>query len=202
MPLSGKNPLTMKLTNDKRNKILVVAMVTVAAIGGLWFEMIGSLQGRLAETTKKTDATRQQILDMERVVHDAESVKTNLLAVTQKMDEVENGMASGDLYAWIISAIKRFNVPAYKVEIPQFGSPVEGQVTMLPNFPYRQATIAVGGVAYYYDFGKFLADLENHFPYLRVQNLVLEPSGSANPEDKEKLSFRMEIVMLVKPNAS
>lgn len=192
----------MKLTNDKRNKIIVVAIVTVAAIGGLWFELIGSLQGKLAETTKKTDATRQSILDMERVVHDAEMVKTNLLTVTQKLDEVENGMASGDLYAWIISAIKRFNAPAYKVEIPQFGSPVEGQVTMLPNFPYRQATIAVGGVAYYYDFGKFLADLENHFPYLRVQNLVLEPAGGTNPEDKEKLSFRMEIVLLVKPNAS
>src|SRR5258708_21497979 len=186
MPVSGKNPLTMKLTNDKRNKILVVAVVTVAAIGGLWFEMIGSIQGKLAETTKKTNATRQSILDMERVVHDAETVKTNLLVVTQKLDEVENGMASGDLYAWIISAIKRFNLPAYKVEIPQFGSPVEGQVTMLPNFPYRQATIAVGGVAYYYDFGKFLADLENHFPYLRVQNLVLEPtSDGANAHDRE-----------------
>ena len=193
----------MKLTNDKRNKILAVAMVTVAAIGGLWFEMIGSLHSKLAETTKKTNATRQSILDMERVVHDAETVKTNLLVVTQKLDEVENGMASGDLYAWIISAIKRFNIPAYKVEIPQFGSPVEGQVTMLPNFPYRQATIAVGGVAYYYDFGKFLADLENHFPYLRVQNLVLEPAGGGtNPDEREKLSFRMEIVMLVKPNAS
>lgn len=193
----------MKLTNDKRNKILVVAVITIAVIGGLWFEMIGTLQGKLAETTKQSTAIRQKIMDMDRVVRDAENVKTNLLAATQKLDEVENGMASGDLYAWIISTIKRFNVPAYKVEIPQFGSPVEGQVVMLPSFPYHQATIAVGGVAYYYDFGKFLADLENRFPYLRVQNLVLEPvTGGANADEREKLSFRMEIVMLVKPNAS
>lgn len=193
----------MKLTNDKRNKILLVAMITIAVIGVLWFEVIGSLQGRLVETTKKTTALRQKIMDMNRVVHDAENVKTNLVVATQTLDDVENGMASGDLYAWIISTIKRFNVPSYKVEIPQFGSPVESQVVMLPNFPYHQATIAVGGVAYYYDFGKFLADLENRFPYLRVQNLVLEPvSGGANQEDREKLSFRMEIVMLVKPNAS
>jgi hypothetical protein len=74
-------------------------------------------------------------------------------------------------------------------------------VSLIPSFPYKQATVGVGGTAYYYDLGKFLAELENRFPYMRVQNLLLEPSPGANPEEKEKLSFRMEIVALIKPSA-
>ena len=65
---------------------------------------------------------------------------------------------------------------------------------MLPEFPYSQAIVTVSGSAYYYEFGKFLADLENHFPYMRVQNLNLEPGFGSNRGRKEKLSFRMEIV--------
>ena len=34
------------------------------------------------------------------------------------------------------------------------------------------------GTAYFQDLGAFLADFENEFPYLRVQNLELEPAAS------------------------
>ena len=54
------------------------------------------------------------------------------------------------------------------------------------------------------DFGKFVADFENAFPYMRIQNIELDPnpSSSANPSNEpEKLGFKMEIVALVNPNA-
>ena len=110
-------------------------------------------------------------------------------------------MASGDLFSWIVSTIKQFNVPNYKVDMPQFGPPLVGEVRMLPSFPYNQASVAVSGSAYYYDLGKFLADLENHFPHVRIQNMSLEPSLGSTPEEHERLFFRMEIITLVKPNA-
>ena len=47
-----------------------------------------------------------------------------------------------------------------------------------------------------------VADFENQFPYLRVLNLSLEPSSAAAGNDREKLSFKMEVAALVKPSTS
>jgi hypothetical protein len=74
---------------------------------------------------------------------------------------------------------------------------------MFPKFPYKAVQFSLRGTAYFHDFGKFLADFENRFPYLRVQNLELEPAATTsanNTEDAEKLSFRLEIVTLVNPH--
>ena len=70
---------------------------------------------------------------------------------------------------------------------------------MLPQFPYKQASLTVSGSAYFYDFGPFLAGLENEFPYIRILNLSLEPIPSLAPVEQEKLAFKMEFVFLVKP---
>jgi len=59
------------------------------------------------------------------------------------------------------------------------------------------------GTAYYHDFGRFVADFENAFPYMRIQNIELDPASAsaASPQQEpEKLSFRLEIVALVNPN--
>jgi len=75
-----------------------------------------------------------------------------------------------------------------------------GDVDVLPQFPYRQIKVNISGTAYYHDLGKFIADFENTFPHIRVVNLTVEPlniTGLGN----EKLSFRMDIVALAKPNS-
>jgi hypothetical protein len=108
-------------------------------------------------------------------------------------------MANGDLYAWAINTLKQFRLP-YHVEIPQF-SQVDGpkDMSMLPSFPYKQATMTVSGTAQFYDFGRFIADFENQFPYIRVLNLTLEPVSAMVPTDRERLSFKLEVAALVKP---
>ncbi|MEY2409955.1 MAG: hypothetical protein QOF48_2625, partial [Verrucomicrobiota bacterium] len=83
---------------------------------------------------------------------------------------------------------------------------VPSDVGLLAKFPYRAAVFHVRGTAFFHDFGRFVADFENTFPYMRIQNIDLEPSSSSlgdhtNPNDKEKLSFKMEIVTLVNPNS-
>ena len=71
---------------------------------------------------------------------------------------------------------------------------------MLPQFPYKQIRVNINGTAYYHDLGKFIADFENTFPHIRIVNLTIEPVNTADPGN-EKLSFRMDIVALVKPNS-
>jgi hypothetical protein len=75
---------------------------------------------------------------------------------------------------------------------------------MFAKFPYRAAVFNVRGTAHYHDFGKFVADFENAYPYMRIQNFELEPSAASNStaqNDQEKLTFKMEIVALVNPAA-
>src|ERR1051326_2430139 len=107
-------------------------------------------------------------------------------------------MASGDLYSWMVNNIRRFKLP-YKIDLPQFSQPEVKEMTLIPKFPYKQATLTVGGTAFFHDLGKFLADFENNFPYFRVLNLDMEPMPSVMGGDKEKLTFKMDIVALIKP---
>jgi hypothetical protein len=87
------------------------------------------------------------------------------------------------------------------VEIPEVGLPTIGESDLLASFPYKQIQFTINGTVYYHDFGKFIADFENSFPHSRVVRLVLEPAAGPD-SNTEKLSFRMEIVTLVKPNPS
>ncbi|MDB6111014.1 MAG: hypothetical protein JWR69_2764 [Pedosphaera sp.] len=184
-----------KLSKEKRNQLILVAMGTVAAIAGLWYGLINYQRGKLQEVARKSADLQKEIDKTQKVVRDASQVDAALKEATAKLSVIETSMPAGDLFSWTVSRLKQFNVPSYKVNMPQIGLPVIGEVAMFPSFPYHQADVAVGGTAYYYDLGKFLADFENQFPYARIQNLFLEPGGG---EEKEQLTFRMEILNLVK----
>ena len=190
-----------KLSKEKQLHLAFVGIATLAIIVGLWFFLIGAEQDKIKQISSKSQSVQDQIAKMQKTIVEAGELTNQLHESTNNLGKIESGMPAGDLYSWIVSSVKQFNVPSYKVEMPQFSPPSVTDVRMLPNFPYNQAVVIVSGSAYYYDFGKFLADFENHFPYLRVQNLNLEPGFGSTPDEKEKLSFRMEIITLVKPNA-
>ena len=107
-------------------------------------------------------------------------------------------MATGDLYSWMFTTLRRFQ-KGYKVEIPQISPVTSGDVTLLPRFPYQQATVSVGGSAHFHEIGRFIADFENAFPYMRISNLTLDLNSSPTAGDYEKLAFKMDIVSLIRP---
>jgi Tfp pilus assembly protein PilO len=189
-----------KITKEKRTHLILVGLVTVGIIAGLWFGLITLEKDKIREISRKSESVQQEIIKIQKVGVEADAVADELKKATNRLDAIEDTMPSGDLFSWIVSSIRQFNIPSYKVDMPQFGAPSVDKVHMYGDFPYHQAMVAVSGSAYYYDFGKFLADLENHFPYLRIQNLSLEPGFGTSAEEHEKLTFHMEIVTLVKPN--
>lgn len=188
-----------KLTKTKRNQIIVLILATLLTLGGLGYGLIQWQYDNLQFLAKKKSEDDTKLQVMETAVKNAGEMEAALAEVSQSLTEQESTMASGDLYSWSINTMKRFKT-GYKVEIPQFG-PISSQtdVNLLPNFPYKQATLNVGGKAYYHDLGRFIADFENQFPLMRVVNLSLDVDASPAAGDREKLSFRMDIVTLVKP---
>lgn len=193
------------LTKPQRDRILLVAVGTVVAVVVIWQGLIVPQQKRLATVVKQIAEQRTKNQNAQRLIATADQLEDQLRAATQKLSQAEAQMAWGDMYAWVIQTVSQFR-QSYPVDIAQFSREVPCEVGLFPQFPYRAVLFNLRGTAYYHDLGRFVADFENRFPYLRLQNLELEPAGAsaANAPDKaedEKLAFRLEIVALVKPES-
>jgi Tfp pilus assembly protein PilO len=192
------------LPKEKRDRLILIALGTIVIVVAVWQGLISWQNKHLLALDKQTKDLEAKVGNADRLIVSVPDLQKKLEAQSRKLDEIEDSMASGDLYSWMILTMNRFRAN-YKVEIPQFSREVTGEVGLLPKFPYRAAFFNVRGTAYYHDFGKFVADFENAFPFIRVQNVELEPavsSSATSTGEAEKLTFRMEIVALINPNVS
>jgi Tfp pilus assembly protein PilO len=190
-----------KLSKEKQKQLVLAVITTVALVAGLWGTLIRFQQAGLEKLTAekfKVDSELKQIKD---TFDNGKQIKAELAAVNSGLQAQEKDMASGDLYSSMIAFITAFK-QAYNVDIPLFNSGgAATDVSLLPKMPYKQVTISIAGTAFYDELGKFVSDFENKFPSSRILNLELAPAGGPNPDDKEKLSFRMDVVSLVKLSA-
>lgn len=198
------------LPKEKRDRLILVVLGTLASIAALYWGVVRVQSQTLVTLAVKHNDEEIRVSNAQRLANSTAELHANLEVVKEKLRVIESTMPSGDMYSWIILTINSFKENGgYKVDIPQFSREVNGDVGMVARFPYRAAVFHVRGTAFFHDFGRFVADFENTFPYMRIQNIDLEPSGgslasrdgtSASADDAEKLSFRFEIVTLVNPN--
>jgi len=189
------------LSKQKKQHLLLVVIGTVGVLVGIWFGLISWQQARIAKLTNERDATRIEFDGMTETLKRSAKISEELDTETANLAKAERQMASGALYAWIINTVRESKTRHKLVDIPQYSTILVGDTTLLPKFPYQQATLTVSGKAYYHDLGNFIADFENEFPYIRVQNLELEPGAAAEGGYSQKLAFRMDLIALVKPEA-
>jgi Tfp pilus assembly protein PilO len=203
MSLPGENTMIFsKLPKEKRNHLVLVALAALIAVLGLYF---GLIQGqneslaRLAQKKLEVQASQRRVLD---AVRRASEIDAELASARKTLSDAEADVASGDLYSWVINTLRQFK-SNYKVNISQL-SPISGtsEVSLLSNCPYKQATVSLSGTAHFHDFGRFVADLENQFPHMRVLNLSLELNQSPAADDQETVSFKLDLATLVKTNPS
>jgi hypothetical protein len=190
------------LSKEKRNQLVLVVLLTGGALAALWFGLIRFQQQSLSALAQSKIGAQQKLEQVKQAIETADLLEVQLGETQKRLAKVESSMASGDLYSWTINTLRAFKL-GYKVEIPQF-SQIDGpkDMTMLASFPYKQANMTISGTAFYTDFGKFVADFENQFPYMRILNLSLEPVPALVGSEKEKLAFRMELAALVKNTPS
>ncbi|HKQ40658.1 MAG TPA: hypothetical protein VJ063_21500 [Verrucomicrobiae bacterium] len=194
-----------KLSKEKRDQLILCAIGTVAVVAGLWYGLISSMRQGMESMAKQTDEKKTKVVNAQRLVNSTSDLKKGLEQATAKLSVLEESMAAGDMYSWIILRVNKFREDR-KVEIPQFSREVRTEVGMFPKFPYKAAVFTVRGTAFFHDLGKFIADFENAFPQTYLQNIEMEPAsntsanaaGGAHPE---LLTFKMEIVTLINPNS-
>ena len=197
-----------KISKEKRDQLILVIIGTITITAGLWYGVIKTRREQLEESRGRRQAAIDKLERAKERVKQAEKVETEMKAATKKLKTIEDFMAPGaDLYSWAYVLLENARA-GHDVNIIDVTRPARGDVGLLAQFPYDAAMFSVRGAAYYHDFGKFLADFENKFPYFRVQNLLLGPGGdvSAGSETpnlhggSEKLHFKIDVVALIKPS--
>ncbi len=189
-----------KISQEKRNHLIIVVTITMAVLGLIYYFLIQPQYDSLKNIAGATKTADSKLASIKNTITNADTVASDLVEITSGVLHNEEDMASGDLYSWTYDTMRHFKQP-YRVEIPDVGHPTIGDMDLLPSFPYKQIRFNVVGTAYYHDLGKFIADFENNFPHDRVIRLIVEPVPGADINN-ERLSFRMEIIALVKTNPS
>jgi hypothetical protein len=186
-----------KLPKAKRDQVILTGMGTLALLGVIIFFLIRPQYAATSSINVRTTAARSQLQSMEASIKQANTVAGQLTNLTATLTQAESDLASGDPAQWIYNTIRNFQA-RYQADVAVNSQLSTGPVDLLPDFPYKQLKVTVGGTAYYHDLGKFIADFENAFPHARITDLTLQPAGDTG----EKLTFRMNIIALLNPDGS
>ncbi len=196
------------LSPEKKQHLIAVCIGTALVLALIYWFPIRSAQDDLMKVQSSITEAEKKYAEAAKLVKSAEAEGEKLTRREEQLAAVEATMVTGDANLWIRLTYEKFRSQAlYKVEIPNFPPPGMGDMVMFPDFPYKAAAYRVTGQAHYHDLGRFLADFENQFPYLRVLNLSLGPEGpggtaavmATTGDDQERLAFTFEAVALVKP---
>ncbi len=192
-----------QLSTEKKQHLVAVGFGTMVVLAVIYFVLIRPAQASRAKLQASIAEAEKKYTEAAKLVKNADLEEEKLTRREDQLAMVEATVVTGDPNLWIRRTYDKFRTQApYKIEIPNFPPPALGEMTMIPEFPYKAATYRVSGTAYYHDFGKFLAEFENYFPYMRVLNLDLGPEEGAAAgagEEREKLLFSFEVAALVKP---
>src|SRR3954471_7849083 len=99
----------------------------------------------------------------------------------------------------MLGMLRQFH-PGHDVDISTLSGVSYPEIALFPRYAYKQVAANIGGTAYYHDLGKFIADFENPFKHMRIHDVSMEPPA-VSQADREKLTFKIEIVALVKSNS-
>ncbi len=191
-----------RLTREKKQQLLLVALATLAALTGVWFGLVRPQRVGLERVAREILQAQRQLDEARKLLARAPQILEELDSASTVLEQREEQMAAGDYYAFVINRIRQFRLD-YDVDIPQFGTIIgPAPVDLLPRFPYQQVSLTIAGSGFYHEIGRFIADFENRFPYCQIRNVELEtPGGVSSDPTGERLSFRMTLVTLVRPGS-
>jgi Tfp pilus assembly protein PilO len=187
----------MNLSPQKRNKLIQLGVITLVVLLVMWFALIGPAREQLAEKTRAQNNLVQKLASRKQIIQESDRLKTEVQTASSKLRTIEDQMVTGDPFLWIIKTTHAFEIPN-KMEIAKADPPQPVESNLSKNSSYKALSFAITGTATYHELGAFLARFENAYPYIHLQRLDMEPAGPPALYE-EKLSFLMEMRVLVKP---
>ncbi len=211
-----------KLSKEKQKKIALIAIGTLALCAALWYFLISAQNQRF----EKYEENIRDIQDTSNkaarwiIPTKAASVQADLKDRRQQIADAEAQMIPMEQLKgkkWLLDKVNQFIGNKYDVVPTDLSAePVIEKLLLLPKFPYSGAAYDLHVRARYHEFGKFLADFENSFPYISVQHVKMWPMATPSeaggqvsdkaedlPEkDWEQLKIAVQLVVLFKPAGS
>ena len=189
----------IKWSGQTKRRLFMLLLGTIAAICAIWFLVILKLETQVKDKEDKIRSVQKNVEVTRSSIRLAEKYNDELERNGSILARYEGQMAQGDLYRWVINSLRPLQSQS-DVEVKDFTLPQIADSTIPPKVPYKTATYTIGGFARFYEFGPFLAALENSSPFIRIKNITLEAtsSGASNATEPERLSFKVEFSILVR----
>jgi len=198
-----------KLSKEKRDKLILTIIVVVGALGVLYTYVYGAQKDRLNTLELQIAGVRAKLDSAERMARSEEIVARNLAESKKLFEEHTADMApSGQYYLWFLTLLTEFRKEQglgtdFLVDLSQ---PEFIDIGLLPNFQFQAASFGVRLNGRFHEVGKFIADLENAYPYFRVQDVRMTPGsgliGGGADGGKEKLMVELRVIVPVKPSTT
>lgn len=190
------------LEPEKRKRLVALVCGTLVLLVAMYLGVIRWQETVLLKRAQTMVELEQQIELAKRGSLQMEEYRRVLEADLKLLGGIEDRMAQGDLYRWIIKTMNAYTERHPRVDVSHFSPPEAGEAVQVPKLPYETAVFSVSGTAHYHDFGAFLRDLENDFPHFTLRRLSLDSLGARADrlDQRERLNFQLEFSMLVKPN--
>lgn len=190
----------MIITPEKRISLIKLGLVTAAVLLTFWFILIRPVRARVTQNSKASAELTKKIEAKNDVINRGKTIKEDLNDASRRLKRIEEQMVSGDTYLWIIKTLRDFETPD-RIEFAKYDPPQIIESIATGKLPYKTAAYSITGTSTYHDFGRFLARFENIYPHIRIHRVDMEPVGGGIAFD-EKLSFLIELHVLVKPGTS
>lgn len=203
-----------KLPKDKKDRLIIIAIAVLGVVGMIYTFVIAAQKDTLSVLSVQSTGLRDKVAKADRLVRSADTLSERLAVVRKELDSHQADMApQGQYYYWFLKLLEQFRAnegleTSFIIDITQ---PEFGEAGLLPRFPYKAAVFGVRASGHYKELGRFFADLENTYPFLRVQNVKLTPPTIAQIADSqnagstaplEKLNAEFKVVTLIKPGNS
>jgi Tfp pilus assembly protein PilO len=202
-----------KLSKDKRDKLILTIIAIIGVLGVLYTFILGAQKDSLYSLQTQIMGAKDKVSKAERLVKSEEFVQRNLAESQRQLEARTRDMTPpGKDYYWFFKMLDEFREHqdlnlGFIVEITQ---PEFIEVGLLPKFPFKAASFGVRLHGQYQEIGKFIADLENTYPYFRVQNVRVGTQGlnfaqmppPGGSDGNEKLMVELRVVTLIKPGTT
>jgi Tfp pilus assembly protein PilO len=194
-----------KLSKDKRDKLILICLAVVGVISVLYFFVLSDMKDEQATLGTKIFSIKDKIDKSDRLMKHQRDLQARLDGLKQSLELREVEMPRpGEDHVWFLKIMEARRTK-YNLDISDIRNPEAWDPGVLPKFPFKGVSFNVTIVGAYADFGKFLADFENDFPYMRVQLISIVPDSPIAPpgttavaDDGGKLRFNFRVISLIK----
>ena len=208
-----------KLSKEKRDKLILICVTIVGVLGFLYTFVLGAQKDKLATLETQITGAKSKLSKAETMVRNAETIEGNLAETKKVVEARQEFMApQGQYYYWFLKLIDQFRKDE-KLDtefIMDITQPEFVDAGLMPKFPYKAASFGLRLNGHFHEVGKFVADLENNFPYFRVQNVRIAKAGAELPNavkqslgsantfatSPDKLIVELRVVTLIKPGTT